>query len=309
MELTQKTARSALAGILLASTLTFNISCESAPASGSAIAETSSTQANEDGSVISDGSAGVSRPTEGSYSNQLQAMAASSSCALHSFSGRGRAPLAYVKGMALTFAKSYCRLKTSPANLTNILSAAQGVSSLDALNLYASTFSGLGMNVNIGGESSLRSLYTLGIGLGMRESSGKYCEGRDMSASNTSASTAEAGMFQTSYDSMGASSELKNLFDEYRNDPSKCFQDVFKVGVSCGSSSISGSGIGAEYQVFNKTCPAFAAEYAMLMLRVKRNHYGPIIRKEAEVAPACNTMLKSVQDYIDSDLNACSDVL
>ncbi len=311
MELTQKTVRSALAGILLACTLTLNVGCDSATtADGTSTNETSTTgELNEDGTIITDGSTGTSQPTEGSYSNQIQSIAASSSCASYSFSGRGRAPLAYIKGMALTFAKSYCRLKTSPSNMTNILAASQGVSSLDALALYSTNFSGLGMDVNTAGESSLRSLYTLGVGLGMRESSGKYCEGRDMSASNTSASTAEAGMFQTSYDSISASSELSNLFAEYRNDPSKCFLDVYKVGVSCSASSISGSGIGAEFQTFNKSCPAFAAEYAMLMLRVRRNHYGPIIRKEAEVAPVCNSMLKSIQDYIDSDLNACSDVL
>lgn len=310
MELTQKTVHSALAGILLAFTLTLNVACDSSTTGGTASTETSSLgELNGDGTIIIDGSSGLSQPTSGSYSNQIQTMAASSSCASYSFAGRGRAPVAYIKGMALTFAKSYCRLKTSPSNIINILSSAAGNSTSDALGLYSSNFSALGMNVNTAGESALRSLYTLGVGLGMRESSGKYCEGRDMSASNTSASTAEAGMFQTSYDSMGASVELSNLFDEYRNDPSKCFLDVYKVGVSCSASSISGSGIGAEFQMFNKTCPAFAAEYAMLMLRVRRNHYGPINRKEVEIVPVCNSMLKSVQDFIDSDLNACSDVL
>ena len=155
----------------------------------------------------------------------------------------------------------------------------------------------------------MRSLYTLGIGLGMRESSGKYCEGRDMSASNTSASTAEAGIFQTSYDSMSASAELSKLYAEYKADTSKCFLDTFKEGVSsCGNSSIAGSGVGAEYQAFNKSCPSFAAEYAMVMLRVRRNHYGPINRQEAEVKTQCNQMLKSVQDFIDNDVYACDEI-
>lgn len=248
----------------------------------------------------------------GNYIEDIKTLAGSSSCATHSWTGRSRAPAAYIKGMALTYARSYCRLKQSldaPTTLVNILSREAGSSTSDALALYSTNFSNLSMSVATAGSETLRSLYTLGIGLGMRESSGKYCEGRDMSASNTSASTAEAGMFQTSYDSIGASPELSKLFTEYRADISKCFLDVFKVGVSCSPSSISGSGIGAEYQAFNKSCPAFAAEYAMVMLRVRRNHYGPINRKEAELAPACNQMLKGVQDYIDNDVYACDDIL
>lgn len=248
----------------------------------------------------------------GNYIEDIKTLAGSSSCAAHSWTGRSRAPVAYIKGMALTYARSYCRLKQSldaPTALVKILSGAAVSSTSDALVLYSSNFSNLSMSVSTAGSETLRSLYTLGIGLGMRESSGKYCEGRDMSASNTSASTAEAGMFQTSYDSIGASPELNKLFSEYKADISKCFLDVFKVGVTCKASSISGSGIGAEYQAFNKSCPAFAAEYAMVMLRVRRNHYGPINRKEAELAPACNQMLKGVQNYIDNDVYACDDIL
>ena len=43
------------------------------------------------------------------------------------------------------------------------------------------------------GAVTLRHLFALILGLGMRESSGRYCEGRDMSASNVSAETAECG--------------------------------------------------------------------------------------------------------------------
>ena len=49
----------------------------------------------------------------------------------------------------------------------------------------------------------LRRLFVLLMGLGMRESSGQYCEGRDRSAHNTSADTAEAGLFQVSFDLIG----------------------------------------------------------------------------------------------------------
>lgn len=312
MEQTKKPARLVLAGSLLL--LTLNISCT--PSGDTAVAEETNVSETEEFNPTNPAEpSNPSQPVvdDGYYVEQIKTIAGGSSCASYSWSGRGKAPAGYIKGMALTYARSYCRLKTSeaaPTALAKLLSAAAGNSSVDALAHYSSNFSNLSMNVTSAGAGPLRSLYTLGVGLGMRESSGKYCEGRDMSASNIAANTAEAGMFQTSYDSIGASAELKKLYAEYKADTSKCHLATFKQGVSsCGSSSIAGSGAGAEYQAFNKSCPAFAAEYAMIMLRVRRNHYGPINRKEAEVTTTCNSMLKSVQDFIDNDPNACSDIM
>lgn len=312
MEQTKRPARFVLAWILLLLTLTLNTSCTSSDSSTDATNEVTQTGEIETPNGNDGSSGGGQSVPDGYYAEQIKTIAANSTCASYSWSGRSKAPAGYIKGMALTYARSFCRLKTSessPTTLVNILSGAAGSSTTDALALYASTFSNLSMDVNNSGIGALRSLYTLGIGLGMRESSGKYCEGRDMSASNTSASTAEAGMFQTSYDSMGASAELSNLYAEYKANPNNCFLDTFKANVSCGSSSIYGSGEGATYQALNKSCPAFAAEYAMVMLRVRRNHYGPINRKEAEVTTACNQMLKSVEDFVENDLNSCADIM
>ena len=255
---------------------------------------------------------GGSSVTEGYYADEIQKIAASSSCSTYSWANRGKAPMAYMKGMALTFAKSYCRLRTteaSPTGIVNILVRPSGSATSDALAHYQSTYKSLGMDITSNKAEILKSLYTLGVGLGMRETSGKYCTGRDSSASNTSASTAEAGLFQTSYNSMSASTELRNLFMEYKADPSKCFLDVFKVGVSCSNTSIYGTGEGAEYQAFNKSCPAFATEYAMMMLRLRRNHYGPINRQEAQIISSCNKMLSDVQAFLDRDLNGCDEVI
>ncbi|MBC7427409.1 MAG: hypothetical protein H7336_02280 [Bacteriovorax sp.] len=249
---------------------------------------------------------------ESSYINQIKSIAANSACANYSWKNRGKAPAAYIKGMALNYARSLCRLQTTlaaPTATAVLLGSKAGDAAKDALAYYSSTFSSLGFVVNSAGQDSLRSLYTLGIGLGMRESSGQYCEGRDTTASNTSASTAEAGMFQTSYNSMTTSPVLGALYAEYKVRPELCMLDVYKVGVSCSATSIYGTGEGATYQSLNKSCPAFAAEYAMATLRVLRSHYGPIVRKEAEVLPACNAMLKNVQDLINNDLNACDDLL
>jgi hypothetical protein len=252
-------------------------------------------------------------PPTGPYLDQIKELAGSSTCAAYSWKNRSRAPAGYIKGMAISFARGVCRLRAAEETsslLVDILAAPRAsTATKDALTHYQTKIASLAIQTSTRGIEPLRATYVLGIGLGMRESSGKYCEGRDMSASNTSASTAEAGVFQTSYDSVGASPELSKLFAEYKADNSKCFLDVFKQGVSsCGNSSIAGSGIGAEFQALNKSCPAFATEYAMVMLRVRHNHYGPINRKEAEVIPACNQMLKSVQALIESDPYSCEDI-
>lgn len=249
------------------------------------------------------------------YVEQIKSLAASSSCASYSWSNRGRAPLGYIKGVALTFAKGLCRQKEAfdtPSGLVNVLTGAKSSSATkDALTHYQTQFANLPIALNEAGSGPLRALYVLGLGLGMRESSGKYCEGWDRSAGSSRPSAAgEAGLFQTSLDSMGASSELSKLYAEYKKNPGKCLLDVFKQGVSCSSMSNLGTGAGAEYQAFNKACPAFATEYAMVMLRVARSHYGPINRKEAEVIPACHSLLKNIQEMIEQDpQNACDDIM
>ncbi len=119
--------------------------------------------------------------------SDVETVASTSACAAYKWKNRQVAPKGYMKGMALVYAKSLCE-ESSAAN--QILSKpAQG--SNDA-------FTHLGIK-SVEGRASLRASYTLLIGLGMRESSGDYCEGRDYSAGSTSASTCEAGAWQTSY--------------------------------------------------------------------------------------------------------------
>lgn len=246
------------------------------------------------------------------YADQITALAASSQCAAYSWKNRGRAPAGYIKGMALSFARSACRTRLSPEPvIAKILAAANTQNAKkDALTHYQSVFAARGMKISVAGEDTLRALYTLGIGLGMRESSGAYCEGWDKAAgANRTSAEAEAGLFQTSYDSMGLSPELRRLYDEYRSDTSRCRLATFKQGASCKPQAVLGTGAGAQYQQFNKACPAFAAEYAMTMLRLNRTHYGPINRHDAEVVPACNSLLKNVQAMVASDPEAvCTEI-
>lgn len=248
----------------------------------------------------------------GAYSRQITDLAGASACTKYSWKNRGRAPAGYVKGVALSFARSICRVKSvTPTKLATIFATPDTHNArTDALAHYQSTFAALRISSNVAGESAVRAVYTLGLGLGMRESSGAYCEGWDTSAgSKRSSATGEAGLFQVSYDSMGASPELRKLYQEYQATPGRCQLNVFKEGASCRSQSILGSGAGATYQAFNKACPAFATEYAMTMLRVQRSHFGPINRKEAEVIPVCESLLTKVQQLIDSNPEgACAEL-
>lgn len=246
--------------------------------------------------------------------NQILTIANNSSCAAYSWKNRGKAPKGYMKGMALTYARSLCRLddnRTDRRTPASLMSRAQtGNTSKDALSHFKSRFDSLGLSISRSDPNTLRSLYTLGIGLGMRESSGKYCEGWDTSAGgNRPSNEAEAGLFQTSYNSIAASVELKKLYAEYKSNKNRCMLSTFKEGVTCRSQSILGTGEGAAYQRLNKECPAFAAEYAMVMLRVLRAHYGPINRKEAEVISSCNNMLDQVESVVEANGSKVCDAI
>lgn len=181
----------------------------------------------------------------------------------------------------------------------------------DGINIFVN----LGMSNDIAEMTTLRHAYTLITGLGMRESSGEHCCGRDTSATNTSADTAEAGLFQTSYNSRVFSDELPLLFTYWKEvkatNPHKCLLEVFSEGVTCSATNWEnyGTGDGEEFQNLAKTCHAFAVEYVAVMLRVSggsKGHYGPLRRREAEVQTACDTMLLEIQQTIETDPYFCN---
>jgi hypothetical protein len=184
------------------------------------------------------------------------------------------------------------------------MASARMSSDKDALNIYRDQFEQLRMSNEEDGIDTLRHLYALMLGSGMRESSGKHCCGRDQSADNTSSDTCEAGLFQTSWNAHSASDpEFSNLMAEYSNSANKatCYLSQFDDGVSCSSSDWScyGSGKGYEFQKLCKECPSFAVETHALTLRNLANHYGPIIRKEVELKSDADRMFKSVQRYLE----------
>jgi hypothetical protein len=239
--------------------------------------------------------------------DQITQMAGSSSVTGFSWKDRGKAPAGYIKGMALAYGRVYCKLKAGDAAAVDMAKKNTGDMTRDALAWYDDVFTAAGMNNNADGVDTLRHLFVLLIGLGMRESSGKHCEGRDMSATNLTSDTAEAGLFQVSFNAKSASPLLPQLFAQYQAKPSG-FVDVFKEGVHCSAASLAnlGSGDGKEFQRLSKECPAFAAEFAAVGLRHIRKHWGPIIRKQAQVRQECDDMLRQVQVLVDSSPAFCA---
>lgn len=232
----------------------------------------------------------------------ISKIANESDIADYSWDDRGQAPVGFTQGMALAFAQTYLKLQANhPA--AREMAKARTSSDKDVFNEYLAEFRAKGMNNEHDGIDTLRHLYALMLGSGMRESSGRHCEGRDLSAENTSSDEAEAGLFQTSYNAHSASDpEFDQLMAEYQRELSPGYLEAFAEGVTCSSSEWDsyGSGAGLEFQDLCKNAPAFAVETHALTLRNLCNHYGPIIRHEVELVTEADEMLKAVQAYIDN---------
>ena len=231
----------------------------------------------------------------------IPALADASDITKYNWKNRGRAPIGYTRGMAVAFGREYCKLAAGRDAASEMAMADSGDGASDALAWYSAEFAALGMDNSNTGNDVLRHLFVLLTGLGMRESSGQHCEGRDMSATNVSAETAEAGLFQVSHNSIGAHFLLQSIYDQHRNLAD--FADIFSTGVKCSPASWKnwGTGDGADFQALTKACPAFAVEYAALALRKLRTHWGPINRKAAEIRPECDDLFMQVASYIDDN--------
>lgn len=227
-------------------------------------------------------------------------IASTSTIASCKWTGQGIAPLGYIIGMALVYARVYCKLKAGDAGAKEMAKANTGNRAKDALAYYAKQFGSYKMENNVAGVDTLRHLFVLLIGLGMRESSGNHCKGRDLTADNKSSEKAEAGLFQTSYDARHAHPLMNQLFLQYLANPSG-YIEIFRVGAGCSKEDSTnwGDGEGKEFQRLSKECPAFAAEFTAIGLRNTRQHWGPINTKIAEISPKCDEMLKRVQEAVD----------
>lgn len=224
---------------------------------------------------------------------------------------RGSAPKAYIEGMALVFARSVCENSRPDVKIASSpYSSSPASAKYDALSSYYDTFTSKGFSNNISAVDTLRRTYTFLIGLGMMESSGRYCVGRDLSANFTTAESAEAGLFQTSWGVHRVDSTLEALFDQYNKSDRRCFSEVFTRNISCDAKDAItyGTGIGADWQRLTKACPAFATEYAAVVLRKSggsAGEFGPVRKQQVEIIPACDSMLQKVQAYVESTPGAC----
>lgn len=247
----------------------------------------------------------AARKTKGSdglpveLKNSIVALAESSPLMNYSWDDRGRAPPGYVPGMALSFALALIWLAEGDRAAVVMAQADRRDAETDALSEYATEFDALGMSNLTSGPDTLRHLFVLLIGLGMRESSGKYFEGRDMTASNVEPDTAEAGLFQTSWNIATCDESMDALLDRYIADPNG-FLEAFQKGIAPGADDLGnyGKGEGATYQWLAKYCPAFAVMTTGVGLRLRCGHWGPINRHEVELVREADILLSGVQGLL-----------
>lgn len=253
---------------------------------------------------------GLPPPLTQEQINAIKDIAANSAIAKFNWSDRGVAPKGYTKGVACTYANVYRQWQLRYAPATEMAEGNTHNENYDVLSWEAGRFASAGLPIEEDGVDTLRSLWAYILGLGMRESSGGYCVGRDMSVPpgyyGPESTTTEAGAWQTSYDASGCSPNFNVLFHAYQDGGGQNPQglvDVYKEGVSCSSANWAcyGSGDGYDHQWMSKNFPAYAAEVCATTLRNLRKHYGPVGRREVQIRREAYDMLKAVEDYIDSE--------
>lgn len=247
------------------------------------------------------------RPLPSDVIDEIEVAAAGSDVADLLWGGpepRGQAPLGYIKGMALAYATCVRKFEQGDMTAHEMAKAETGDSEHDALALYRSQFHKLGMSNGIAGRGVLRSVFVFLLGLGMQESSGEHCCGRDQSAENLASDTCEAGLFQTSWNYRSCATDAETLFDEYSHAlerrESQCQLRAFEQDVSCSADDWDnyGSGTGAEFQELSKVCPAFAVESAAVGIRNLRKHWGPIGRMEVQIVPQAETLFIEIDEIL-----------
>jgi peptidoglycan hydrolase-like protein with peptidoglycan-binding domain len=233
---------------------------------------------------------------------RIAELAANSKIANYAWKDRGKLPLGYTAGIAQCFGLAATRLLQGHSIATTAAQADRNLPDYDALSWYRDKFKAINMDTSHDGIDTLRALFVLLLGLGARESSGRYCEGRDMSASNVTADTAEASMYQTSWNIRSCSSAIPPLLNEYWANPNG-FLPTFQEGVKLKADDLGnyGSGDGAKFQFLSKYSPAFHCFVTGVGLRYLRQHWGPINRHEVEIRHEADQMLLQVQHLISED--------
>lgn len=259
-------------------------------------------------------------------SQDIQAIVDASGC-----SRLGQSSPDYIRGMALVYARAVCH-PDRPTTRVASMPPGEPVSTdhpKDAASVFEDEFRRLGIPNSADADTMLRHTYVLLTGLGFRESSGRYCVGKYTQQNFNRSTTAEAGLFQTSWGAHRVDPSLEPLFRSYQKDESACLLGVFKGRAKCSAedainwnSERSRDLSGVEWQALTKRCPAFAAEYASVVIRKNggaRGEFGPIkcfagtqpaaIQRNCrklQVFPVCDAMFADVQKWIRSHPEACS---
>src|SRR5215475_2535584 len=221
-----------------------------------------------------------------------------SGIASFSWKDRGKAPLGYYRGICQSFALALTRMDAGDTLAVIMAKAKSGDPNTDALTWYENELATCDLWCDEDGPDTLRALFVMMMGLGLRESTGDHWCGKDPSATNTSADTCEAGFAQTSWNIRSvATADMNALLAEYEKDP-RGFLTQFADGTPSPSTAdlaVYGSGAGVQYQWLAKFSPAFHALVTGTGMRRLRQHWGPINRREVQIVPAVNSLLEEVQ--------------
>jgi hypothetical protein len=271
---------------------------------------------------------GAAQAQQSSPLDPIVAIASASTC---NGAGNDAGPKAYIRGMALVFARAVCQPGRDDVRVASAARAAPGgeAEKGDALVVFDKWFKQLGMSNDTDGVDTLRHTYVLLLGLGLIESSGYYCKGRYLTDPFDKEDSAESGLFQTSWGAHKHSATLAPMFARYRPsagqapDAARCLLRQFGGGsLTCQPKDAKNWGKqgtdGYVWQGVTKQCPAFAAEYAAVVLRThgglgKHGEFGPIkcygLNKKCRkpsLYPACDAMFARVQAYVKDHPDVCA---
>ena len=242
------------------------------------------------------------------------------------------APPAYVAGLALTFARALCQPDRPDVKVISTAAGdpATARGKMDGLTVFDGWFKGQKMANDKDGVDSLRHTYVLLLALGLVESSGRYCTGRDQSENFKEADSAESGLIQTSWGARKSNPTLEPMFRNYQaqHDAARCMFEVFSHGISCPKHDADNFGDpnldGFQWQALTKQCPAFSAEYGAVVLRTHGGNKGEFGTINCYVSPhrlpngkpcdkptphkECDAMFREVQDFVSKNPSICDAV-
>ncbi|WP_053003947.1 murein L,D-transpeptidase catalytic domain-containing protein [Sphingobacterium sp. Ag1] len=242
---------------------------------------------------------------------------------------RGQAPYGYYYGMGLVYAALYERLKKGERIAKEMCKPLSASEDVDALRRFQATIIDETGNKLNDESNILRGLFLLMLGLGVMESNGKFCCGWDRGKEygwgnpakkiQPTAENSEAGLFQTSFDVISAGSiptavknMLMEIFQKYKSSRDG-YLEFFSKGAKCNERDAEnyGTGVGLEFQVLAKQCPAFTVEFSALALRSAALHWNPVIHvnnseKGLQIKKESNEMLMQIEEYIDKQLDEAS---